>query len=195
MIDSDHVRIWDVASGKQTTRLPIKGHAVAFSVDGRTLAASGYGIYRVGPGEKASLIINEVALRPMNRVALWDVATNKEIAAVEGSGNAFAVSNDGRFFAVGRGSEHQINRQRGGIQMELADNTRMLTVRESLTGQVVQVFPAPEGAVAVAMSPDGTRLAVAQPNGSVKLLKLMSTTEKHTLELGELDRLWTHLGG
>ena len=196
IIDSDLVRLWDVASGKQTVRLPIKGHAVAFSADGRQLIAGGYGVYQVRPGEPANIVINQMAFRPTNRVALWDVATNKEIAAVESLGNAFALSNDGRFFAVGRGSEYHINRhQGGGIRIGLADNTQTLTLRESLTGQAIHVFPVPEGALAVAMSPDGSQLAIAQPNGSVKLLKLMPTAEKRTLELGELDRFWTHLGG
>ena len=195
LIDSDAVRLWDMASGKQTMELPIKGHAVAFSADGRYLIAGGYGVYLARSGEQANLVINQMAFRPMNRVALWDVASHKEVAAVENLANAFALSHDGRFFAVGRGSENHFNSHKGGgIRLGVNDNSRTLTLRESLTGQAIHMFPMPEGAAVLALSPDGTRLAVGRPNGTVVVLIVAPKAEKRPLETADLERLWSHLG-
>ena len=194
IVDSDSVRLWDVATGKQTARLPIKGHAVAFSADGRYLVAGGYGVYQARPGEGANLVINMMAFRPMNRVALWDVKAHKEAAAVENMGNAFALSRDGRFFAVGRGSEHCLNRfQGGGIRLGVADNSQAVGVREILTGQVVQSVPSPAGATALALSPDGARLAAAGADGNVKVWELAPKSDHRVLQAADLERCWSHL--
>jgi hypothetical protein len=132
----------------------------------------------------------------MNRVSLWDVTANKEVAAVENLGNAFALSTDGRVFAVCRGSEGYIQRhQGGGIRLGMPDNSRTLTVRESLTGQVIHAFPTPEGALAVALSPDGAHLAVLRPDRTVAVLDVTPKGDKHALDRPELKRLWSHLGG
>jgi WD40 repeat protein len=194
-IDSDDVRLWNVESGKQTGQIPIKAHAVAFSADGRYLIGGGSGIYGVPPGMPAGIVINKMAFRTMNRVAVWEVTSNTHVASVENLGNAFALSADGRFFAVGRGSEYHLGRhQGGGIRIGTNDNTRTLTVRETLTGQPIHVFPMPEGASGLALSPDGARLAVVRPDGKVEVREVAPKVEKRSLAAEELDRLWRHLG-
>jgi RNA polymerase sigma factor (sigma-70 family) len=77
------IRLWDVASGKNTA--VFRGHtgliaAVVFSRDGKTLASAGYD----------------------NTIRLWDVRTGKNTATLEGhTGDVFgiAVSRDGRMLA------------------------------------------------------------------------------------------------
>jgi WD40 repeat protein len=72
------IRIWDVASGKLLHELPQGGETLAFSTDGRTLAA---------------------ASQQGRTIRLWDVATGKQRRTFEGHGDAIralAISPDGR---------------------------------------------------------------------------------------------------
>ncbi len=132
----------------------------------------------------------------MNRVVLWDLALGREVTAVENLGNAFALSRDGRFFAVSRGEESHLSRhQGGGVFLGVEDSTRTLTVREALTGQVIHAFPATEGATILALSPDDSRLVVGKADGSLAVLDLMPKADEKPppLEPADLERLWLHL--
>jgi WD40 repeat protein len=76
------VRLWDVASGKELSRLPVGmgGRAVAVAPDGKLLAG-GY---------------------PDGEVKLWDVAGRKVLRTLRGSEDfvaAVAFSPDGRLLA------------------------------------------------------------------------------------------------
>ena len=81
----DPVRLWDVATGKNTATL--KGHtgpinSVAFSPDGKTLAS--------GSWDKT--------------IKLWDVATGKSTATLKGHTDlvcSVAFSPDGKTLASG----------------------------------------------------------------------------------------------
>jgi WD40 repeat protein len=84
-----NIKLWDVATGKQ--RATLQWHTtefcVAFSPDGKTLAAGG-----------AALSLPHIGIK------LWDVATGKEMASLqvpEGVVRSVAYSPDGRTLAAG----------------------------------------------------------------------------------------------
>ena len=85
--DDNTVRLWDVASGKETARLEGHGdgvNSVAFSPDGTRLAS--------GSDD--------------DMARLWDMASGKETARLEGHGNAVnsvAFSPDGTRLVSGSG--------------------------------------------------------------------------------------------
>ncbi len=82
----DHqVRLWDARTRRRVARFPVGGHAtaVAFSPDGRTLAAG---------------VVSARA------VWLWNVASRHQIRVLTAPGaSALAFSPDGRLLAVGEG--------------------------------------------------------------------------------------------
>jgi WD40 repeat protein len=87
------VQVWDVATGRPVRSLPLKGgrfSAVAFSPDGKRLAAAGHGS----------------AADPVG-VRVWDLATGDEVLSLgnarRGSMGHVAFSPDGRRIAWSRG--------------------------------------------------------------------------------------------
>jgi WD40 repeat protein len=92
------VRLWEVATGREVATL--KGHersvmAVAFSPDGRVVAS--------GEGSDSYPLRGE---HP-RRIRFWDVATGRELAALEGHDSnvlSLALSPDGRRLASGLGN-------------------------------------------------------------------------------------------
>jgi WD40 repeat protein len=172
IISANPVRLFDVATGQEKVKLPVRGSTLALSADGRFLVAGGYGVFPIGPGEQPQIIINRVALRPANRVVLWDLLRGAEVARVDGQGSAVALSPDGRFFVTARGSETHLMGV-GGVHLGLRENVRFASLWERVSGQEVARVPAaaPTGSV-VALSPDGRRLAFSRPDGSVGVSEL-----------------------
>jgi RNA polymerase sigma factor (sigma-70 family) len=162
------IRLWDVASGKEGRRLECKAGeefftvegGLAFSPDGRTLAASGRA------GGYGSM------------VWLWDVRTGKELTALMATlngrpedklaGPAFfeprvVFSPDGRLLAMQRGEK--------GIP-----------VCEAVTGRERCRLEGRGGATAcVAFSPDGRTLAAAGDDGTIRLWDVEAAKELRRL--------------
>ena len=94
------VTLWDVETGKilRTLEGPTgRAQAVAFSPDGRTVAAAG-----AGPKKEGRVITGSRGPKEASEVRLWDVATGTMIWTAEGeTGAAFslAFSPDGRSLA------------------------------------------------------------------------------------------------
>jgi WD40 repeat protein len=137
--DSDTVKLWDVATGKEIKTLAAqrdvgqgKGLSqVAFSPDGNTLAFLGY-------------------LKP--KVRLWDMATTKErgVLGSDGAVIAMAFRPDGRLLALGSHS-HDFKNPR---------NSR-ISLWDMATGEeVIRLDPAFQ-VVCLAFAPDGKTLAAA----------------------------------
>jgi len=89
---SGRVTLWDVATGKVVRALEgptEKARAVAFSPDGRTVAAGG-----TGPATNLrDLFSGRVLIKKASEVRLWDVATGRLSWTVEGeSGAVFSLS-------------------------------------------------------------------------------------------------------
>lgn len=181
------VILWDLMAGKQQERFsegsPI--YSVAFSFDGKTLAGGGYKIlilWDVGTQKVRARLkvprptIKAVAFSPDNKllatggsqgresdrrdegvVQLWDVATGKELAVLEGHRyyvNTLTFSPDGKTLAVGGGGQKH-------PELKLWDVANKKE-RVSLQGHN-------EWINAVAFSPDGKILASAGQDQTVKL--------------------------
>jgi WD40 repeat protein len=180
------LRLWDLGPARRARHLlgtPPKGNAkqpamlreLAFSPDGRTLAAG---------GTRGGTVF----------VRLWDVPTGRELPAVTGPAggvSALAFSTDGKLLAVGGGQElclydratgKEVRRvpaaRAGASSSAFAPGGKLLAVGngpnvdllEPDTGRVVRRLPAHPGtSPCVAFAPDGETLAVAGGDHTVRL--------------------------
>jgi WD40 repeat protein/energy-coupling factor transporter ATP-binding protein EcfA2 len=176
--DVGQVRLWNLTTRKRTATLTVTGEAgnpvpaVAFSSDGRTVAAStvdGHiGLLDIATGRQTATLTEgntngNVAFSPDGRtvaagdstgeVRLWNAATGKRIAALaEGGGGGGAedvvFSPDGQVLAVGDGL--------GGVGLwQVATGKR---IRRLVEGNQLN---------SVAFSPDGRALLTADNLGNV----------------------------
>jgi WD40 repeat protein len=165
------VQVWDVATGRE--RASFRGHsqqvmALAFSPDGRTLVSA--------DSDKT--------------IKLWDVATARAQQSLQGelSPLALAFSPDGRRLTV------------AGYGRARYEKTGERSVRVILPGRGTvwdlaaarALFPLPDHdsqTVAVAFSPDGTRIATASWDGTAKIADAASGKELHHLG-GHTGYVW-----
>lgn len=163
------VRVWDAATGRETLALKSAGGRVAFSPDGKTLAtgaADGVRLWDAAAGREAATL--RLPARGMNFLAfsrdgkvvaagwvtvdprtgkggpggvrVWDAASARETATLEGIGGPVALSPDGKTLATTRGREVDLWDVAAG------------KVRATLKGHTGDV-------TAVAFSPDGGTVA------------------------------------
>jgi WD40 repeat protein len=147
------IRLWDVATGKNTAtfegyRVLMFG-SVAFSPDGKLLASGG------GPVKQknGSSVTGEIKL--------WEVATGKNIATLEGHPGRGCFSN---MFAIACAVAFSPD---GKTLASAGQNT--VELWEVATGKNTATFQWPEGPLVwcVAFSPDGKTLAAGTfPEGS-----------------------------
>ena len=145
------IRVWDVATGKQTATM--EGHTVgvfclAFSPDGKTLASGG--------GDES--------------VKLWNVAAGKKIADLEGHIKgvmSVAFSPDGKLLASCAADAIML--------WNVADATNVLVAKPLTNAYEKEPF----GAYAMAYAPDGKALALTDSARLVALWDI--GTRKTTL--------------
>ncbi|MFE3559435.1 WD40 repeat domain-containing serine/threonine protein kinase [Streptomyces sp. NPDC059193] len=194
----DHVRLWDVATGRTTATLTGHTHgveSVAFSPDGNTLASAGMDnvvrLWDVASGRTTATLtghtdsVLSVAFSPDGKtlatgsadhgVRLWDVASGRTTATLTGHTDAVgevAFSPDGKTLATGS-SDH-------GVRLwDVASGRTTAT----LTGHTDTVG-------AVAFSPDGKTLATGGMDNVVRLWDVASGRTTATFT-GHTDSVWS----
>jgi WD40 repeat protein len=196
------VGLWDARTRRRVAVLPVGGSApsVAFSPDGRTLAAA------VIPGGTHP--------RPQ-AVWLWDVATRRLTRVLAGTGaTAVAFSPDGRLLAAGEGGAqvhlwNPVSGAAAGVlpgqfaiirSLAFSPDGRLLAaggvagtylhpgpgltrVWDVQTGALVATLPDDGASVvsSVAFSPDGSLLASAGNNSQIELWSTVTRTEQQPL--------------
>jgi dipeptidyl aminopeptidase/acylaminoacyl peptidase len=164
------VRVWEVATGRELYRLrhEVSVFLLAFSPDGRMLAAAGGQYTNDPPGDK--------------RIVLWEMASGKERRRLTGDSwvtGALAFSPDGQFLASGGAN--------GIVQ-----------IWEPLLGKESGRFAGPQGLVkSLAFSRDGQRLASGGSDTTVLLwdmtrLPLPAARSEH-IPREERETLWRDL--
>ena len=168
------IRLWDLATGKERSQLPYLSpvHSVSFSADGKLLAAASVDgmvkLWEPGSAEAPDTLKHSGPVRSVafsrdgqtlisagdHPTKLWDVATGKEKATLQGPLWSGAISEDGATLAA-------------------LDPDKTIQVWDLTTGQAKARFQEEKGA-AGALSPDGTTLVTFSPWVS-KTVKLWNT--------------------
>jgi dipeptidyl aminopeptidase/acylaminoacyl peptidase len=186
-VHADQVRLWDPATGKAVRAHALRGTAVAFAPDGRSLAAAGtFATGRALQGGSATMSGGTTAgVGPVERAATWWTIPNQ--------GGTLAFSPDGRLLAIAYGTQQHLGRFR--LENELQH--RHITVWETATGKEVLQIPN-DGATVVAISPNGRKLAAGSVTGGVQFWDLAPAKwayQGKEVQLGakELEQLWADL--
>jgi RNA polymerase sigma factor (sigma-70 family) len=159
------IKLWDVATGKEKKTLTSQAaqqlRCLAFSPNGRILAAAGAGTGVVADGPVA--------------IQLWDVATGRERATLEGHrGNvcSLAFSPDGKTLASGGGYQGLAPKEHGDVKLwEVATGKE----RASFTGHTDEVN-------SVAFSPDGRTLVSGSLDNTLRLWDVPTGKERALLK-------------
>ena len=186
---SDHVKLWDVESGKEIRLHAQHGTTVSFTPDGRGLAAAGYSIIGT-PREIASPLVTRgsvAAIAPVTKDIPW--------VEMKGMGIAMALSADGRLMALAYGTQvHFLSGNQRALPPREMEQWRT-SIWDTATGKEIMQVPE-DNATAIAISPAGTKLATGTGNGNVKFWEIapVGFAEKAAqLAATDLVKLWTDL--
>jgi WD40 repeat protein len=187
-IHADQVRLYATADGRELRKLEQHGTVLAFSSDGKTIAAGGMHIFGMPVGQG-------VSIHGGPRVQVGQATSGRELFSFKGQGSAVALSADGKFLASAWGSRQHLGR----YMIENDTKHRRVSLWELGSGKEVLQL-AEEGATVAAISPDGRRLAAGRYNGAVMFWDLTppgwNTAERlKMLDAKDLERHWETLLG
>jgi eukaryotic-like serine/threonine-protein kinase len=207
------VKIWDVQTGQELLSLNGAGSSVAFSPDGKRLATAAgtrqggeVKVWDARTGQELLTIKvqpsashgNVAFSRDGKRLAhvsanlpdwesstmkVWDAQTGQEILTVRAHGQmtSVAFSPDGKRLVTGAGF---------AVTGVLID--RAVRVWDAQTGQEVLTLKGHTNEVTSALfSPDGSRLASASRDGTVKVWDATTSPEYRTFSLAGVSRLYS----
>jgi WD40 repeat protein len=198
------VGVWEVASGKEVLRIPTAsaGHTVAFSPDGKLLAfdveytvrlcevATGKELFKLAGhqmvikgGAITSGYVNALAFSPDgkrlatascdNMTRVWDVATGKALHVLEGHKgfvNAVRFLPDGKLIATGG--------EDGTIRLWEAATGKQVLAIPAHERSKLQTTDERKDVFALALSPDGKRLASGGRDTAVKVWDVIGLLDR-----------------
>jgi WD40 repeat protein len=186
---ADSICLWDCVSGKRLREFQSRGSILAFSPDGREIAAGGLiPDVRVEAGR--------VSVDGVDSFSLLSTAGRTELLRIPWHGGAIAYSADGRMLASARGSH--LHLQGWGIAAGNGINGLNLDTRlrlwEVATATAVRRFRE-RAATVVALSPNGSILAAGTKDGRVFSWDLIEIAKDHAIQAGsatddQLNALW-----
>jgi hypothetical protein len=181
------VQFWSVKTGTKTSKLPAQGLRLALSPDGQTLAVGGYRD-------------DDDCFGTTGRTELLGIDGKGTSLSLSPAGSALAFSADGYFLAMGRGSERLIYPAHKEFFFPSYCHPVPLQFIETATGNSAFALPnAPTNVSAVAVSPDGTKLAAFTRSHQLTILDLTpphwDAARAKKLTRKEAENLWQTLSG
>jgi WD40 repeat protein len=172
---ADTLRLWDVEKRSELRVLPARGSTVAFSADGKTVAAGGpvLTVWRDGrTSGPIGIVGKDGKTTIIGDADVVSLATTAGVVVheIKEHGNAVALSADGKVLATGRGSaRHRAGF--GGMSPAFGTTDDRARLWDVASGKEVLRLPQ-EDATALAFSPDGKVLAAGSRAGAITLWDL-----------------------
>jgi WD40 repeat protein len=192
VIESDVVRTWDVASGREGPSLRVRAHRLAAAADGRTFLASA-AILRVrkGPLARGAIGIDDISLDVEYVTQMWDSRSDKRPGGLTAQGKTAILSPDGKTLVTVPGVDHYLEVGINGGNFLGGDFARKVRGWDLSSGQLLFELSV-KGPTAAAFSPDGRRLAVGTDQGKVLLCDMEALKKEYRKPRAEED-LWKSL--
>ncbi len=181
--DDRTTRLWDVKTGNQVYRFPGDGRALAFSPDGRLLAATALKVRAFDEGGR------DRKARSDGTIRLWIVATGKEARRIEcrlSTVTSLAFSTDGKTLASAHTNDPFAPERERTDQEGRRDPGPAAAVRlwEVASGRLRGTLGGERSASSVAFLPDGKTLLVGDRERAIRLWDIATGRQTRRLFAG-----------
>jgi WD40 repeat protein len=194
-----HVRIWSISTGQMLRDIPahpVDARVVAYSDDGAMLASGGLdGVLRIwNPATGALVDAFQAATHGVESIA-WSADGQRMLIGSRSDRFSTSPAEDANALAMWDVATGMRLRQYTDIVapvasvsvaandslVAFADNSGRTQIADALTGEILHEFVVPAQFPAVALSPDGSLLAVAADPNSVRFHHTSDGSLSHTL--------------